>query len=73
MDVCICSMFRTLKRKKVYVANIYILRVFSSLASRLNGYIYSNGKNLNVALFILMANLLFLGNSAITWCKNYSM
>ena len=30
-----------------------------SLASRLNGYIYSNGKSLNVALFILMANHLF--------------
>ena len=28
----------------------------TSLASRLNGYMYSNGKNLAVALFILMAN-----------------
>ena len=40
-----------------------------SLASRLNGYMYSNGKSLNVALFILMANHLLKGNSAITWCK----
>ena len=31
----------------------------SSLASRLNGYMYSNGKSLNMALFILMANHLF--------------
>ena len=29
---------------------------FSSLASRLNGYMYTNGTSLNVALFILMAN-----------------
>ena len=28
----------------------------TSLASRLNGYMYSNGKSLNMALFILMAN-----------------
>ena len=28
-----------------------------SLASRLNGYMYSNRTSLNVALFILMANL----------------
>ena len=27
-----------------------------SLASRLNGYMFTNGKSLNVALFILMAN-----------------
>ena len=33
-----------------------------SLASRLNGYMYSNGKSLNVALFILMANHL-------AWCN----
>ena len=32
------------------------------LASRLNGYMYSNGKRLNVALFILMANHL-------AWCN----
>ena len=35
---------------------------FCSLASRLNGYMYSNGKSLNVALFILMANHL-------AWCN----
>ena len=35
--------------------------LFNSLASRLNGYMYSNGKSLNVALFILMANHLVLG------------
>ena len=32
-----------------------------SLASRLNDYMYSNGTSLNVALFILRANHLFLG------------
>ena len=32
-----------------------------SLASRLNGYMHSNGTSLNVALFILMANHL-------AWC-----
>ena len=32
-----------------------------SLASRLNGYMYSNGKSLNMALFILMANHLAWG------------
>ena len=31
-----------------------------SLASRLNGYMYSNGTSLNLALFILMANHLFV-------------
>ena len=35
---------------------ILIGRLFISLASRLNGYMYSNGKSHNVALFILMAN-----------------
>ena len=30
---------------------------YTSLASRLNGYMYSNGKSLNVALFILMADI----------------
>ena len=30
--------------------------MYTSLASRLNGYMYSNGKSLNMALFILMAN-----------------
>ena len=29
-----------------------------SLASRLNGYMYSNGKSLEMALFILMVQLL---------------
>ena len=36
----------------------------NSLASTLNGYMYSNDTSLNMALFILMANhlaLLFLG------------
>ena len=28
----------------------------SSLTSRLNGYMYSNGTSLNMALFVLMAN-----------------
>ena len=32
-----------------------------SLASRLNGYMYSNGTSLNLALLILMANHL-------AWC-----
>ena len=41
--------------------NIYCSRNYS-LASRLNGYMYSNGKSLNVALFILMANHL-------AWCN----
>ena len=35
------------------------LTLVISLASRLNGYMYSNGKSLNMALFIVMANHLF--------------
>ena len=35
--------------------------VKASLASSLNGYMYSNCTSLNVAVFILMANLLFQG------------
>ena len=36
--------------------------LFNSLASRRNGYMYSNGTSLNLALFILMANhFLFVG------------
>ena len=36
-------------------------RLNPSLASRLNGYMYSNGTSLNLALFILMVNHLFVG------------
>ena len=48
-----------------FSAGMFILYWFSasiSLASRLNGYMYSNDKSLNVALFILMANHL-------AWCN----
>ena len=44
------------------VHNFDDCRARASLASRLNGYMYSNGKSLNVALFILMANHL-------AWCN----
>ena len=37
--------------------DILVCKRKPSLASRLNGYMYSNGKSLNMALFILMANL----------------
>ena len=43
----------------VYISWLKRSRVSYSLAFRLNGYMYSNGKSLNVALFILMANHFF--------------
>ena len=41
---------------KSNITETLLLLVHLSLASRLNGYMYSNGKSLNVAHFILMAN-----------------
>ena len=44
-----------------------------SLASRLNGYMYSNGKSLNVALFMLMANHCSRVTLQLLGVKKYSM
>ena len=45
-----------------------------ALASRLNGYMYSNRTSLSLAVFILMANHFCLWNNYETaWHKNYSM
>ena len=50
---------RVLKELKLLENSIPVTEcclVIFNLASRLNGYMYSNGTSLNVALFILMAN-----------------
>ena len=59
----ICELWKTIKgEKNTYSYKYAFKHLLLCLASRLNGYIYSNGKSLNdVALFFLMAEHLFLG------------
>ena len=49
------------KETSLEIHEIAVCIFMTSLASRLNGYMYSYGKSLNVALFILMANTFVLG------------
>ena len=58
---------------RVNVYQTYACIQKASLASRLNGYMYSNGKSLNVALFILMANHCSRVTLQLLGVKKYSM